>query len=58
MDLSTIIDTISSIAGAIGSVADGADEATGSAAYDIAWVFVEPWTQIAKGASQLLGMFA
>lgn len=58
MDLSTIID----IAKAIGDVADGVIDAnggaTGSAAYDFAYVFVEPWINIAKGASQLLGMFA
>ena len=50
--ISTIID----IAGALGKLAEGGE--TGSTAYDLAWVFVGPWVNIAEGASQLLGMFA
>ena len=50
------IETIKKIVEALGTLSEGGE--TGSAAYDIAWVFVEPWTQIADGASQLLGMFA
>ncbi|WP_158407437.1 hypothetical protein [Corynebacterium ureicelerivorans] len=50
------IKTIIEIAGKIAG-AKGAGE-TGSTAYDLAYVFVGPWVNIADGASQLLGMFA
>ena len=39
------------------TLAEGNKDATGSTAYDLAYVFVEPWINIADGASQLLGMF-
>lgn len=53
--METIITTISEIAEKFID-ADGGK--TGSTAYDLAYVFVEPWINIADGASQLLGMFA
>lgn len=48
------IKTIIEIAGKI----VGEDGETGSTAFDLAYVFVGPWVNIADGASQLLGMFA
>lgn len=51
------MELISTLVEVAGSLADKKD-ATGSAAYDFAYVFVKPWINIADGASQLLGMFA
>ena len=52
--ITTIVETIVKFTAALN---DGNKDVTGSTAYDLAYVFVKPWTQIADGASQLLGMF-
>ncbi|MCT1451683.1 hypothetical protein M3G18_01940 [Corynebacterium sp. p3-SID1145] len=56
--MDTIIKIVKTIADFAGGLVEGNKDATGSAAYDLAYVFVGPWVKIADGASQLLGMFA